>query len=1279
MLYGLVRAILASFLPFLPVIFRPEKTNDWTWARTLAGNLAPQYLSPAPSSSNNISSDPGRFAHDLDHTLTIGSFPSIGKHIDATHPIFDALAALYHHFSPGFQVPSLWQIIHDTILLLVPLLLWTSVIGLARLYKRFSLSEQTVIETIPVAEKELRIPVSQCLPEAPSSSRPTSEQESSSSLSVVVSHPGSLLDVRASPVSLANADTTSQLPSGEEDANIPDTALGSEGSSPSLIDTIARSESKGQAILAGQTLRRVFSLDSGRMHTTSPRSISSHRAYSPPRALPGDRVPSPQGLRDLAVRPPASSQELALSGESPKATPEATQEPSLASLPMGSVVTSQSTLPPQSPSVRRAENAPSRVRQPSTSRSRRASSILVSRTGIAGRQMSLTTAGIQYAASQLRSNAAPGTSVREERRRLEQVANNAALVFSEGRGAPRPQRSVVRERASSEAPADRLRRDIFDGQRNPPLANDVQSRRPVYEIGRSRSGTGAHATSMVLLERSASSVTSASRVVSSASSTTSSRQRSISEQIPSPAPSSMHIHAHPVRPLSYAAALAKPAPRQAQAPPPPPSAQQTVPAQPLPAISGPKRRTLSIQPAPSTPITQRPAAPERRIHPSLHPPPSAEESSQATPAPTGSWRTRHTSDAENWRVRRLTTDNDRALNSEFVPTPPPPMPAAFVRTFGGPSMRSVVERSHLRDLRLRAQERADIVPGPSAETSEWWRPTEGEARGRVVRPLPRRARDVFAEDQGEETEEGVRRDSCEAVVADANMAAPSTSNHVPVAGQTPDVDRVEARSESQPGSTADTDSEDDEVLLFAAERRASGAFTFRCDAPQVSWTSPAQDTPVHAMQVAARTASRDENAAPSSSNTASSSSANANSDRPLEPLVFKPGSSQVHDTPRTVSRMHDFFARLQAQRLANSVEQAPVSAPTGPSGTEEAQVQPAEGPSALGWRSRILQSLSMNMSAALSRSSVGSGISESGSTVPSRSPESVTAAVPLAGTHDGDNQGSTRTGDGSGSEDEGTLCLSPACSEATAIAGVELSASDFAEPTAAGAGTGTGALVLRGSGVSQSPFQASRVSSALISGVVDSPVTSWRSRVEARNQEVASRVRVAQAVRPPPAFQTVSRQPRQPRVRRSTAPAGLLSNADRIAALEEELDGPLTVSRRGRRPSKVPLVVPPVVSSARSRAPSASTSQNAIKAPIARTLRYDPWEFEEGSSRVDGGVTNRGHQAIPNALAKHLGGARTRAKTAQGVVGEGWGGVVARKRGITGGRFDVLESEVILE
>lgn len=150
MLYQLVRALLASFLPLLPMIFRSGKLSDWT--RSLAGNFHPQYLSPSRSTPNNISIGAQNLAHGLDNTLTIDSLALPGVHIHTSHPFFEAFTTTIHHIFLRAALPSFWQLL-ELLVLLIPLVIWAARLASVRLSaKRVLPSEQPA--NIPLLEAQ---------------------------------------------------------------------------------------------------------------------------------------------------------------------------------------------------------------------------------------------------------------------------------------------------------------------------------------------------------------------------------------------------------------------------------------------------------------------------------------------------------------------------------------------------------------------------------------------------------------------------------------------------------------------------------------------------------------------------------------------------------------------------------------------------------------------------------------------------------------------------------------------------------------------------------------------------------------------------------------------------------------------------------------------------------------------------------------------------------------------------------------------------------------------
>lgn len=152
MLYQLMRALLASFLPLLPMLFRSGKLSDWT--RSLAGNFHPQYLSPSPSTPINISIDAQKLAHGLDNTLTIESLALPDVHTHTSHPFFEAFTTTIHHLLLRVAFPSFWQLL-ELLVLLIPLVLWATRSALVQLYAKRVLSSQQPAN-IPLLEAQGR-------------------------------------------------------------------------------------------------------------------------------------------------------------------------------------------------------------------------------------------------------------------------------------------------------------------------------------------------------------------------------------------------------------------------------------------------------------------------------------------------------------------------------------------------------------------------------------------------------------------------------------------------------------------------------------------------------------------------------------------------------------------------------------------------------------------------------------------------------------------------------------------------------------------------------------------------------------------------------------------------------------------------------------------------------------------------------------------------------------------------------------------------------------------
>ncbi|KAI9067463.1 hypothetical protein FKP32DRAFT_263167 [Trametes sanguinea] len=93
-MHAFIQAILASFIPLLPVIFQSFKLD---WNISLPVKLAPRFLSPR--AVINLSVDDYDWGPDTGQFLHIES--SEFGHLDTKHPIFESLAAIFHHLRLG--------------------------------------------------------------------------------------------------------------------------------------------------------------------------------------------------------------------------------------------------------------------------------------------------------------------------------------------------------------------------------------------------------------------------------------------------------------------------------------------------------------------------------------------------------------------------------------------------------------------------------------------------------------------------------------------------------------------------------------------------------------------------------------------------------------------------------------------------------------------------------------------------------------------------------------------------------------------------------------------------------------------------------------------------------------------------------------------------------------------------------------------------------------------------------------------------------------------------
>ncbi|KAI0326060.1 hypothetical protein GY45DRAFT_1364113 [Cubamyces sp. BRFM 1775] len=146
-----------------------------------------------------------------------------------------------------------------------------------------------------------------------------------------------------------------------------------------------------------------------------------------------------------------------------------------------------------------------------------------------------------------------------------------------------------------------------------------------------------------------------------------------------------------------------------------------------------------------------------------------------------------------------------------------------------------------------------------------------------------------------------------------------------------------------------------------------------------------------------------------------------------------------------------------------------------------------------------------------------------------------------------------------------------------------------------------------------------------------------------------------------------------PRLRQSTAPAAPSGSFDSVRKRAK-------ADKRDKERRRVQAVLEAKPSSL-----AITTNRAAPRSAVAFRPpgRYDPWDFEHRPS-ADLQMANRGHQAVPHTLSKHrrpvTAERRLRATSAYASL-TNWGSgsaAGARERTITGGRFDVLDSDVIL-
>ncbi|KAI0740959.1 hypothetical protein C8Q76DRAFT_853185 [Earliella scabrosa] len=197
-------------------------------------------------------------------------------------------------------------------------------------------------------------------------------------------------------------------------------------------------------------------------------------------------------------------------------------------------------------------------------RVRRATSFVVARFGMGrGQQVSLTPDGMDYVAERA---AAASTS----RRRRESFTTEAINLHGDRSTRVREDREVLRERRASVEPVTaRGLQNIIDGAQNPPLANEVQIRREIHEVGRSRTRQDSRRTTHVRLERSRSAA-SLSSTVRAPLAFPATQTEASSAQVQAAPTNASHTSLNTLasnasisqnNPLSYASVAARPPPR----------------------------------------------------------------------------------------------------------------------------------------------------------------------------------------------------------------------------------------------------------------------------------------------------------------------------------------------------------------------------------------------------------------------------------------------------------------------------------------------------------------------------------------------------------------------------------------------------------------------------------------------------------------------------------------------------------------------------------------------
>ncbi|KAI0350598.1 hypothetical protein OH77DRAFT_1058251 [Trametes cingulata] len=761
MLYGLLRAFLASFLPLLPIFLHAGKLDDWN--HSLSSTFIPRYL--PFSGPNSISNHTYNLAQELDYAISAESLGTRATRPGTTHPLFEALAAISHRLFSGLSIGTLWELLLEILLFLILLAVWKPLRPASHgTHPDRRRSRQVSGQAAHDSGNPSRYLPSFAVAIPDDCPRRLLNQEptllsSCPSLSGVV-------PVESPPTQVVHQ----LLRSWYEDFDATE-VTSTPGGSPrprSLSDIAEQSEPEDSDAESG-TASSYYSTSSDFLRHMTPSTIRDWL----PKSL-REPATSPTSIAKLLSGRVFSDETVVEKSESPTLQGAASpvREEETRGLSPSLVLSSSAdhsiavSVTPTSSASSLTGCLPSATPRAPGSRSRRASSVLVCRAGMPGQQVILTSEGIEYAALQLQESASTIATSREERRRLDRVVSDAAAVFSEDRGTPRPWSAVRRERECLPFDATPIKAplNIIDGQAHRPLASCIQSRRQLHEVGRSRSGTGSHPTPMVFLERnkrvepdtSSAPVTPLPPIQLVSGITATATPGAAGETL-----GVRDVFTRTGRTLSYAEAAAKPAVQQAARP-------RQLSEQPHTAIlSGPKRRALTGG-SPMSPFTpRRPSLVDLRAYASLTPTPRSRHATSLTPnasagrlsqatlhrqGRTKSWRTRHTSESANWRGARTLPANDE-LNVECA-RPPPPLPAAFVSGVAqhGPrlgSLLSATGQAQLGALLQLASQRKDIVPPPvQATTVSPNRPDEDEQDDEVVLFRERRcSKDVVSQHQ----------------------------------------------------------------------------------------------------------------------------------------------------------------------------------------------------------------------------------------------------------------------------------------------------------------------------------------------------------------------------------------------------------------------------------------------------------------------------------------------------------------------------------------------------